>query len=100
MSKGNLQVVGELVHKYPVAFKNCRLHGTRRNHVPVGQGAAENHHQDDEDGKTSVFAPSLEKTPLHIQSPILASLKANHPLGRTSLLYRRAQAVNGMQPFE
>ena len=79
MSKGNLEVVGELVHKYPVAFKNCRLHRTRRNHVPVGQGAAENHHQDDENGKTSVFAPNPEKTSLHMQSPILASTKANEP---------------------
>src|SRR6185369_6418653 len=69
VSKGNLEVVGELVHEYPVAFDNGRFHRTRRNHVPVGQRAAENHHQDDEDGKTSVFAPSLEQTALHIRYP-------------------------------
>src|SRR5258708_3988050 len=69
MCEGNPDVVGELVHKYPVALENCRLHRTRRNHIPVCQGAAEDDHQDEEQGETSIFAPHLDKTALHIQSP-------------------------------
>ena len=73
MRERNPEVVGELVHKYPVALDNRRLHRPGWDHIPVGQGAAENYHQDNEEAKSPVFAPRLEKTRLHTQSPVIAS---------------------------
>src|SRR4029077_19657338 len=67
MSEGNPHIVSELVHEYPVALDDRRLHGSARHLVPVGERAAKHDHQANEQRKPLVFPPRSREPVFHEQ---------------------------------